>query len=67
MAKLRTISIDELDHLQQDEHGNLYWKGTKLTDIRTFAFLIAAAAVVGAATSIVIMVIEIGRAAAWWV
>ena len=64
--KLRTVSIDELDHLQIDADDNLYWKGTKLTDIRTFAEVIAIAAGIGALTSIGIFALELGRTAGWW-
>lgn len=64
--ELRSVTIDELDHLQVDANDNLYWKGTKLTDIRTFAEVIAISAGIGALTSIGILVLELGRTAGWW-
>ena len=63
---LRSVTIDELDHLQVDANDELYWKGTKLTDIRTFAEVIAISAGIGALTSIGLLVLEIGRSAGWW-
>lgn len=66
MAKLRKLTFDETGQFQLDEADNLYWRGSKLTDIKTFAIVIMLAAVASAFASVGVLVVEIGRSAGWW-
>jgi hypothetical protein len=63
--KLRKIDTAEMLNLQEDGAGNLYWRGRRLTtadygNLGLFALL------VGIASNLVRMAVDIGRVAGWW-
>lgn len=57
--KLRSISIDEMEHMQLDENNRLYWKGRPVvTEERvTFSFLVSLSIIAtGVATSVIAII-----------
>ena len=63
--RLRRISPASL-HFQQDEAGNLYWRGRRINAARDFAIVFMAVAVLGAICQAVATVLAVGRSAGWW-
>ena len=62
--RLRKIDAAELLNLQVDDAGNLYWRGRRITAAE-YANIELVALLVGMASNLVRMTVDIGRVAGW--
>ena len=65
-TRLRRISPAHLLYFQQDDAGNLYWRGRRINRARDIAVVFMLVAVVGAICQTVAIVLAVGRSAGWW-
>ena len=61
----RKINAAELLNLEEDSAGHLYWRGQRLTAAE-YGKLGLVALLVGIASNLVRMAVDIGRVAGWW-
>jgi hypothetical protein len=65
-VRQQRLTPAKLLRLQEDDAGNLYWRGRRINVARNFAAVFVLVAVVGAICQAVATVLAVGRSAGWW-
>lgn len=65
MTKLRSISLDELDHFQLDAQNNVYWKGQRLKTQVSLGLWVDLAIVAAGVGGFGVFILELAKALQW--
>jgi len=65
-SRHQSLALASLLHLQEDQAGNLYWRGRKVTALREFGKLMLVVAVIGGVCEVIRTALDLGRTAGWW-